>query len=109
MRRGFVLAAPGYIKPFKKFLAKVYVLTEAEGGRKNPFLTNFKPQFFFRTANVTGTIVLSEEVSVVMPGDSVHFEVNLIEYCPLNIGLHFIFRESHRTIGAGFITDLLEV
>lgn len=106
VRRGFVLCAPGFIKPYKKFSAKVYILSEAEGGRNKPFLSNFKPQFFFRTANVTGSIVLSSEGAIVMPGDSLNFVVDLIEYCPLNVGLRFIFRESHRTIGAGVITDL---
>ena len=103
------MAAPGFIKPFRVFLAKVYVLTDAEGGRKKPFLSNFKPQFFFRTANITGSIILPDDVSIVMPGDSLHFRVELIEYCPLNVGLHFIFRESHRTIGAGVITELIDI
>jgi elongation factor Tu len=107
VRRGFVLAAPGFMKPYKKFIAKVFALPEMEGGRKRPFLSNFKPQFFFRTANVTGTIILPEGVSIVMPGDSLHLTVELIEYCPLNQGLKFVFRESHRTVGAGVITELI--
>ncbi len=106
-RRGFVLAAPQFIKPFKSFLAKVYILSGEEGGRKKPFVSNFKPQFFFRTANVTGTIVLLGEVSVVMPGDSLTFRVDLLDLLPLNIGLRFVMRESHSTIGAGVITELL--
>lgn len=106
VKRGFILAAPGYIKPFKRFKAKVYVLSAEEGGRKKPFVTNFKPQFFFRTANVTGTIILPDDVSIVMPGDSVNLTVELIDYCPLNVGLRFVFRESHCTIGAGVITEL---
>jgi elongation factor Tu len=105
-RRGFVLAAPGFIKPFKIFEAKVYVLSAAEGGRKNPFVSNFKPQFFFRTANVTGTIILPEGVSVVMPGDSLSFKVELIDPIPLSLGLKFVIRESHSTIGGGVITVL---
>lgn len=109
VRRGFILAAPGFIKPFKKFIAKVYVLTENEGGRKKPFLSNFKPQFFFRTANVTGSIILDDTVSIVMPGDSLHFTVLLLEYCPLHIGLRFIFRESHKTVGAGVITEVFDI
>jgi len=108
VRRGFVLASPGFIKPFKKFSAKVYILSEAEGGRCKPFLSNFKPQFFFRTANITGSIVLANDSDIVMPGDSLTFVVELIEYCPLNVGLRFIFRESHRTIGAGVITELID-
>lgn len=107
VKRGFILAAPNFIKPFNKFVAKVYVLSAEEGGRKKPFVTNFKPQFFFRTANVTGTVILSETVPLVMPGDSLNLTVELIDYCPLNIGLRFIFRESHCTIGAGVITELI--
>jgi len=106
VKRGFILAAPGYIKPYKKFIAKVYVLSAEEGGRKKPFVTNFKPQFFFRTANVTGTIFLPDDVSIAMPGDSLNLTVELIDYCPLNVGLRFVFRESHCTIGAGVITEL---
>jgi elongation factor Tu len=105
-KRGFVLAAPGYIKVFKSFKAKVYILTSAEGGRKKSFVSNFKPQFFFRTANVTGTIILPEDISVVMPGDSLNFRVDLLDFLPLNIGLRFVMRESHSTIGAGVITEL---
>jgi elongation factor Tu len=108
VRRGFILAAPGYMKPYKCFVAKVYVLTGNEGGRKTPFLSNFKPQFFFRTANITGTVILDEGVSIAMPGDSLTVKINLIEYAPLNIGLRFIFRESHTTVGAGYITEFLE-
>jgi len=108
VRRGFVLAAPGLIKPFKKFSAKVYVLSAAEGGRTKPFVNNFKPQFFFRTASVTGAISLNENISLVMPGDSIDLIVDLLEYCPLNKGLRFIFRESHRTVGAGVITELFD-
>lgn len=105
VRRGFVLVAPGFMKAYKAFTAKVYVLSKDEGGRKTPFTTHFKPQFFFRTANITGTIILDDSVSIVMPGDSLVFRVSLIEYCPLNIGLHFIFRESHSTVGGGVITE----
>ena len=105
-RRGFVLAAPGYIRSHKSFMAKVYVLSGEEGGRKKPFVTNFKPQFFFRTANVTGTIILPDEIAVVMPGDSLTLKVELLDFLPLNIGLRFVMRESHSTIGAGVITEL---
>ena len=105
-KRGFVLAAPGFIKPYKVFEAKVYVLSAAEGGRKKPFVSNFKPQFFFRTANVTGTVILPEGIAVVMPGDSLTFKVELIDYLPLSLGLKFVIRESHSTIGGGVITAL---
>jgi elongation factor Tu len=105
-KRGFVLAAPGYVKPHKSFMAKVYVLSGEEGGRKKPFVTNFKPQFFFRTANVTGTIILPDGVTVVMPGDSLTLKVELLDFLPLSISLRFVMRESHSTIGAGVITEL---
>lgn len=104
-RRGFVLAAPGYIKSYKTFSAKIYILTPEEGGRKNAFLNNFKPQFFFRTANVTGVVIVADD-AVVMPGDSLTLTVDLIDSLPLNIGLRFVIRESHLTIGAGVITSL---
>jgi elongation factor Tu len=93
------------MKPYKIFIAKVYVLSGDEGGRKTPFLSNFKPQFFFRTANVTGTIILDENVSLVMPGDSLSLKISLIEFTPLNLGLHFIFRESHTTVGAELLQN----
>jgi len=107
-KRGFVLAAPGYIKPYKTFFAKVYILSGAEGGRKKPFVSNFKPQFFFRTANVTGTIFLLGETTVVMPGDSLTLKVELLDLLPLNVGLRFVMRESHLTIGAGVVTEVVE-
>ena len=105
-RRGFVLAAPSSIYPFIIFIAKIYVLTKKEGGRHKSFQSNYKPQFFFRTANITGTIVLPEEIPVIMPGDSAHVQVTLVEKAPLNIGLRFIMREGNITIGAGIITEL---
>jgi len=105
-RRGFVLAAPTSIYPFTIFIAKIYVLTKKEGGRHKSFQSNYKPQFFFRTANITGTIVLPEEIQVIMPGDSAHVQVTLVEKAPLNIGLRFVMREGNITIGAGIITEL---
>lgn len=98
--RGYVLATPGFMKIYKSFEAKVYVLTKKEGGRHKPFITNYKPQFFFRTSNVTGSVILPENVSVVMPGDSLVFKVELVDYCPLNMGLKFVMREGTLTIGA---------
>jgi elongation factor Tu len=89
-RRGFVLATPNLIKTYICFNAKIYVLTKKEGGRHKSFVTNYKPQFFFRTANITGTIILPEDVSVVMPGDSLVVEVNLVEKAPINIGLRLL-------------------
>src|ERR1700727_1499930 len=105
-RRGFVLAALNTIKSYYSFFAKIYILTKKEGGRHKPFVSNYKPQFFFRTANITGNIVLPENVSVVMPGDSLVVEVNLVEKAPINIGLRFVMREGNLTVGAGVITEL---
>jgi elongation factor Tu len=101
------LAAPSFIKSYKSFNAKIYVLSAEEGGRKKPFVNNFKPQFFFRTSNVTGTIILPSDISVVMPGDSLNLRIDLIQESPINIGLRFVIRESHTTIGAGVITELI--
>jgi elongation factor Tu len=106
-RRGFVLAAPNFIKSYSFFNAKIYVLTKKEGGRHKSFITNYKPQFFFRTANITGTIILPEDVSVVMPGDSLIVEVQLVEKAPINVGLRFVMREGNLTIGAGIVTEVL--
>lgn len=107
-KRGNVLCAVGTIKPYNSFEAKVYILSAKEGGRKHPFYSNYKPQFFFRTSNVTGSIVLPEEISVVMPGDSLVLRVYLVSLCPLNLGLRFVMREGNLTIGAGVITHLGE-
>jgi len=109
VKRGFVLVAPESINAYKSFSAKVYILSASEGGRKKPFVDKFKPQFFFRTANITGTIIFPKGISVVMPGDSVTLIVDLLDFLPLNIGLRFVMRESHSTIGAGVITELHEI
>lgn len=107
VRRGSVLVSPGTLKIYKTFEAKIYILTQKEGGRHKPFISNYKPQFFFRTSNVTGSIVLPEGVLVAMPGDSLTVFVNLYDFCPLNLGLRFVIRESTVTIGAGVITNLI--
>jgi len=107
-KRGFVLCAPNHIKSFFKFKAKIYVLTYKEGGRRKAFVSNYTPQFFLRTANLTGTIILPEEVSAVMPGDSLEVTVKLVDKAALNLGLKFVMREGNITIGAGVITKLLE-
>jgi len=107
VKRGYVLTTPGFMKIYKTFEAKVYILSKQEGGRHSPFVTRYKPQFFFRTSNITGSIVLPENVSVVMPGDTLTFKVELVDYCPLNMGLKFVMREGTLTIGAGVITSLL--
>lgn len=106
VRRGFVLALTNTIKSYTKFKAKIYALTKKEGGRHKPFATNYTPQFFFRTANVTGSILLPEDISVVMPGDSLAVDVKLVDRVPLNIGLRFVMREGNITIGAGIILEL---
>jgi elongation factor Tu len=104
--RGNVLATPGSMKIYNNFQCKVYVLSKKEGGRHKGFTNNYKPQFFFRTMNVTGSIVLPENVTFVLPGDNLTFKVNLVSSVPLNLGLRFVMREGNLTIGAGIITEL---
>lgn len=106
VRRGFVLACLNTIIAFSNFKAKIYALSQKEGGRKKPFTTNYTPQFFFRTANVTGAIILPDDISAVMPGDSLIVTVKLVDKIPLNIGLRFVMREGNITIGAGIILEL---
>ncbi len=100
VRRGNILAAPGTMSVYSNFQAKAYILTKQEGGRHKPFVSSYKPQFFFRTASLTGTIMLPEGVDVVVPGDSVTFTVVLANPWPLNEGLKFVMREGTLTIGA---------
>jgi elongation factor Tu len=104
--RGNILAKPGTVKIYNNFECKVYILTKKEGGRHSGFSNNYKPQFFFRTMNVTGAIVLPENISIVLPGDNLNFNVNLVSKVPLNLGLRFVMREGNLTIGAGVITKL---
>lgn len=108
VERGMVLAAPGTIKPHTHFMSEVYVLTKEEGGRHTPFFTGYRPQFYFRTTDVTGVVKLPDGVEMVMPGDNVNIEVNLIEPIALEEGLRFAIREGGRTVGAGVITKVLE-
>ena len=108
VRRGMVVCAPNTITPHKRFKAEVYILTKEEGGRHTPFTTNYRPQFFFRTADVTGTIKLPENVPMVMPGDNVSIEVELIYPVAIEKGLRFAIREGGRTIGAGQVTEILD-
>ena len=107
VQRGFVLAAINTIKAYNNFKAKIYALTKKEGGRHKPFVSNYTPQFFFRTANVTGSIILPEDISAVMPGDSLVVEIKLVNKIPLNIGLRFVMREGNITIGAGIILEFI--
>jgi len=108
VERGQVLAKPGTIKPHKKFKASVYVLTKEEGGRHTPFFKNYRPQFNFRTTDVTGTIQLPENVEMVMPGDNVNMEVELITPIAMDKELRFAIREGGRTVGAGVVAEIIE-
>jgi elongation factor Tu len=108
LERGMVVAKPGSVTPHLKFECNVYVLTEKEGGRSKPFFTGYRPQFYFRTTDVTGNIKLPEGVEMVMPGDSVTMEVDLIVPIALEGQLRFAIREGGRTIGAGVVTEILE-
>jgi elongation factor Tu len=108
IERGQVLAKPGSVKPHKKFKAEVYVLSKDEGGRHTPFFGNYRPQFYFRTTDVTGTIKLPEGVEMVMPGDNVQMDVELITPIACEEGLRFAIREGGRTVGAGVVTSVSE-
>ncbi len=108
IRRGMVIAQPGSITPHKKFKAEVYILKKEEGGRHTPFHNNYRPQFYLRTTDVTGEIHLPEGVEMVLPGDNLTIEVELIQPVALNKGLRFAIREGGRTVGAGQITEILD-
>ena len=108
VERGQVLAQPGSIKPHTEFYAQVYVLTKEEGGRHTPFFTGYRPQFYFRTTDVTGVIELPEGVEMVMPGDNVNMKVKLITPIAIEEGLRFAIREGGRTVGAGAVTKVIE-
>eukprot|EP00599_Poterioochromonas_sp_BG-1_P009181 CAMPEP_0173144632 /NCGR_PEP_ID=MMETSP1105-20130129/7336_1 /TAXON_ID=2985 /ORGANISM="Ochromonas sp., Strain BG-1" /LENGTH=421 /DNA_ID=CAMNT_0014058325 /DNA_START=68 /DNA_END=1333 /DNA_ORIENTATION=+ len=106
--RGQVLAAPNTLKTYKKFNAEVYVLTDKEGGRHTPFFNNYKPQFFIRTADVTGSVKLPKDVEMVMPGDNATLEISLIHPVAMAEGLRFALREGGKTVGAGVVAKLIE-
>ncbi|MCD6385648.1 elongation factor Tu [Candidatus Sumerlaeota bacterium] len=106
--RGMVVAAPGSITPHRRFVCQVYVLSKEEGGRHTPFFTGYRPQFYFRTTDVTGSIKLPEGVDMVMPGDNVEFEVELIDTIAMEEGLRFAIREGGKTVGAGVVTKIIE-
>ncbi|EMJ78385.1 translation elongation factor Tu [Leptospira borgpetersenii serovar Hardjo-bovis str. Sponselee] len=108
IERGQVLAKPGSITPHKKFAAEVYVLTKDEGGRHTPFINNYRPQFYFRTTDVTGVCNLPNGVEMVMPGDNVSLTVELISPIAMDKGLKFAIREGGRTIGSGVVVDIIE-
>ena len=106
VERGQVLAKPGSVKPHSKFKAEVYVLSKEEGGRHTPFFSNYRPQFYFRTTDVTGVITLPEGVEMVMPGDNVTMEVELIHPIAIEKGTKFSIREGGRTVGAGVVSEI---
>ncbi len=108
IRRGMVIAAPGSITPHKKFKAEVYILKKEEGGRHTPFHNNYRPQFYLRTTDVTGEIHLPDGVEMVLPGDNLTIEVELIYPVAINKGLRFAIREGGRTVGAGQVTEILD-
>ncbi len=105
--RGQVLAKPGSVKPLSKFKAQVYILSKEEGGRHTPFFANYRPQFYFRTTDITGTIKLPESVEMVMPGDNIEMEIELIHPIALEKGTKFSIREGGRTVGAGTVIELI--
>jgi elongation factor Tu len=108
IRRGMVICKPGSVTPHKKFKAEVYVLSKEEGGRHTPFFTKYRPQFYFRTTDVTGEISLPEGVEMVMPGDNVSIDVELINSIAMEKGLRFAIREGGRTVGSGQVTEIVE-
>ena len=108
VERGQVLAKPGSIKPHKKFKAEAYILTKEEGGRHTPFFTNYRPQFYFRTTDVTGVVTLPEGTEMVMPGDNARLVVELIQPIAMDEGLRFAIREGGRTVGAGVVTKVVK-
>ena len=108
VERGQVLAKPGTITPHTKFEAEVYILSKDEGGRHTPFFKGYRPQFYFRTTDVTGECILPEGVEMVMPGDNVKMNVHLISPIAMDEGLRFAIREGGRTVGAGVVTKIIE-
>ena len=107
IERGQVLAKPGSVHPHTKFKAQVYVLSKEEGGRHTPFVSNYRPQFYFRTTDVTGVITLPDGVEMCMPGDNVEMTVELIHPIAVELGTKFSIREGGRTVGAGNVTEII--
>ncbi len=108
VERGQVVAKPGSITPHMKFKSEAYILTKEEGGRHTPFFSGYRPQFYFRTTDVTGVIHLPEGVEMVMPGDNVTLEISLITPIAMEEGLRFAIREGGKTVGAGVVTKIIE-
>ena len=108
IERGQVIAKPGSITPHTKFKGEVYILSKEEGGRHTPFFKGYRPQFYFRTTDVTGAVTLPEGTDMVMPGDNVTMRVELITPIAMTLGLRFAIREGGRTVGAGQVTEIIE-
>jgi len=108
VERGQVLAKPGSIKPHKKFKCEVYSLSKEEGGRHTPYFANYRPQFYFRTTDVTGSITLPEGTEMVMPGDNVTLTVELLSPIAMDNNLRFAIREGGRTVGSGVVSEIIE-
>jgi elongation factor Tu len=108
IRRGMIICKPGSVNPHAKFKAEIYVLSKNEGGRHTPFFNKYRPQFYFRTTDVTGEIMLPEGVEMVMPGDNVSIDVELINAIAMEKGLRFAIREGGRTVGSGQVTEITE-
>jgi len=108
LERGMVIAKPGTIKPHTKFKAEVYILKKEEGGRHTPFFNGYRPQFYFRTTDVTGSVTLPEGVEMVMPGDNLSVNVELLAPIAMDESLRFAIREGGRTVGAGSVTKIIE-
>jgi elongation factor Tu len=106
VERGQVLAKPGSITPHTRFKAECYILSKEEGGRHTPFFNGYRPQFYFRTTDVTGVVTLTEGVEMVMPGDNISVEAELITPIAMDVGLRFAIREGGRTVGAGVISEI---
>jgi elongation factor Tu len=108
VERGQVIAKPGSVHPHKKFTAEVYVLSKDEGGRHTPFFNNYRPQFYFRTTDVTGCVTLPEGTEMVMPGDNVNMTIELITPIAMEKAMRFAIREGGRTVGAGRVAEIIE-
>ena len=108
VERGQVLVKPGSMRPYTKAKAEVYVLSREEGGRHTPFFSGYKPQFYIRTSDITGSIGLPEGVEMVMPGDNIQMDIELISPGPLESGMRFAIREGGRTVGSGVITEVVD-
>jgi elongation factor Tu len=108
VERGQILAKPGSVKPHTKFKAEAYILTKDEGGRHTPFFSNYRPQFYFRTTDVTGVVTLPEGTEMVMPGDNIAVDVTLIVPIAMEEKLRFAIREGGRTVGAGIVSSIIE-